>query len=161
MFYDEAIPMLRYLINDIDSATYSDSRLRTQLNISARYVNVELFNNSYTVSVIGSGSISPDPTDAPRDENFINLVVLRAGCDVGRNEFKLAAGQAISIKDGSSALDLKGTADQKNIVSQSLCKLYSDAKMEFSLSGGAEGTIGAAIFSTYNFTNYTPRLEIN
>lgn len=151
MWTDEMIPMLRYLINDIDATTYTNTRLQTQLAISARYVNQELFENYYTVSPIGSGSISPDPT-VERNENFINLTVLRAGCDIGRNEFKLSAGQAISIRDGSSALDLKGTAASKEIVKNDLCSLYANAKSEYLMGAyDTSGGVGAVIFNSYNF----------
>lgn len=160
MWTDEMIPMLRYLVNDIDSATYTDARLQKQLSISARYVNQDIFGNTYTVDVSGSGSISPDPT-TDRNESFINLTVLHAGCMMARNEFKLASNQAILIKDGPSTLDLKGRADSKKFVAEDLCKLYQDAKFNYAVEQG--GVAGQAVFSTFNFGRYRSdgRTEFN
>jgi hypothetical protein len=81
-------------------------------------MNVD-FNNSYTINV-ESCSLSPDPTDAgTKDNPFINLVSLRTACIILGGEIRSESGNAISIKDGPSAIDLRG-------VSQVLATLYKD-----------------------------------
>lgn len=156
MWRDETTTMLRYIINDLNSETYTDSRLQTSVVIAAKYVNDEVFNGQYTVSVAGSGSITPDPSD---NEPFINLVVLKSACLISMGEAKIAAGQGIAIKDGSSSLDLKGVAGSKKTMMDSYCKAYNDAKLQYQISGGSNGVPGEAVLGPIKYwMNYERRV---
>lgn len=77
--------VLRYLIDDVDSASYkfSDDRIETTLIVAAQLVTLEVdLGNAYTINVEAC-SLSPDPTDADTKDNaFINLVCLKAACVV-------------------------------------------------------------------------------
>lgn len=149
---DEIMLMVRYLINDVDGATYSDSRLRTAALIGAKYVN-PLFENYYTISLSGSGSISPDPSQA-----FMNLTTLKTACLISTGEAKISAGQGIAIKDGSSSLDLKGVSSSKSDMMKSYCEMYEEAKNEYLAAGdGTNGPPGAAILSPINRGEYGQR----
>lgn len=156
MWRDEATTMLRYIINDLNSETYNDSRLQTSIVIAAKYVNDEIFSGQYNISIVGSGSISPDPSS---DESFINLTVLKSACLISMGEAKIAAGQGIAIKDGSSSLDLKGVAGSKKTIMDSYCKAYNDAKLQYQMSGGSNGVPGQAIFGPIKYwMNYERRV---
>lgn len=156
MWQDEMVTMLRYVINDIDGATYSDARLETALLIGARYVN-PLFANKYTISLAGSGSLTPDPYTT-NDQAFMNLTTLKTACLISTGEAKISAGQGIAIKDGSSSLDLKGVSSSKAEMMKSYCEMYEEAKKEY-LSGGngTDGPPGAAVLgpiSIYRYKRY-------
>lgn len=155
MWQDEMTLMLRYLISDIEGATYSDLRLQTALVIGARYVN-PIFDNKYTIQVSGS-TITPDPyTD--NDIPFMNLTVLKTACLLSTGEAKISAGQGIAIKDGSSSLDLKGISSAKSEMMKSYCEMYEDAKVQYlSGSDGSSGPPGAAIMSPINVYSWETR----
>jgi hypothetical protein len=114
--------IVRHLIDDLDAAKYkySPTRVETAILVSAQLTTMNVdFNNSYTINV-ESCSLSPDPTDAgTKDNPFINLVSLRTACIILGGEIRSESGNAISIKDGPSAIDLRG-------VSQVLATLYKD-----------------------------------
>jgi len=114
--------IVRHLIDDLDAAKYkySQNRVETAILVSAQLTTMNVdFNNSYTINV-ESCSLSPDPTDAgTKDNPFINLVSLRTACIILGGEIRSESGNAISIKDGPSAIDLRG-------VSQVLATLYKD-----------------------------------
>ena len=114
--------IVRHLIDDLDAAKYkySPTRVETAILVSAQLTTMNVdFNNSYTINV-ESCSLSPDPTDTDTKDNpFINLVSLRTACIILGGEIRSESGNAISIKDGPSAIDLRG-------VSQVLATLYKD-----------------------------------
>jgi hypothetical protein len=114
--------VVRHLIDDLDSTNYkySDSRIETAILVSAQLtvMNVD-FKNDYSINV-ESCHLFPDPTDLETQDNaFISLVALRAACIIIGGEIRKESGNAISIKDGPSAIDLRG-------VSQTLTALYKD-----------------------------------
>lgn len=114
--------IVRHLIDDLDATKYrySHSRVETAILVSAQLtvMNVD-FANSYTINV-ESCALSPDPTDADTKDNpFVSLISLRAACIILGGEIRSESGNAISIKDGPSAIDLRG-------VSQILTALYKD-----------------------------------
>lgn len=114
--------MIRHLVNDLDDSNYkySDKRLETTILVSAQLVMLDTdFNNTYNVNV-EQCSLSPDPTDLEtRDDAFITLVTLKSAVIMIGSEIKTESGNAISIKDGPSAIDLRG-------VSSTLLSLYKD-----------------------------------
>jgi hypothetical protein len=148
MSWQEEFPIIiRYMINDISAPqTYTDDGLRELALISALRTNAEIsFPNMYTVDIVGSG-LSPDPTAAPRDDNFISLVSLKAAYTLAFAEAKTSAGQGIAIKDGSSSIDLKGVAQYKFSLAQDLKSQYDDAKLAYQ---GGNHIIGSAILSPF------------
>jgi len=76
------VTMVRVLINDLDSSnyTYSNERLEQTILVSAQYVaSAADFQNAYVVD-LGQFTLIPDPTDDPADNDYINLVCLKAAC---------------------------------------------------------------------------------
>lgn len=138
MWQTEIPIILRYMINDLsDTPTYTDNRLSTLFLVSAQMTQSEIgFSTTYSIDIPGTG-LSPDPTEPDsRNDAFINLTCLKAACILGRGEAKIAAGQAIEIKDGSSSISLKGVGSSKLLVSNNYCKDYEDAKFDYLVTGG-------------------------
>lgn len=116
MWQDTMVLMLRALLNDLDETKYTDARLQQLLTIGAYNVNIEAdFSIDYNIDVVGI-SISPDPVSS-NDADFVTLVVYKTASIVLGSEVKLESANAISIKDGPSAMDLRG-------VSSKLMELY-------------------------------------
>lgn len=141
------ITMIRALINDLDTPyTYSNDRLQQLAVIAAVLVLQEVdFSRSYTVS-IDDKTISPDPTSVS-DSDFQVLVALRTSCMITHDEYRVAAKQAISFKDGPSSMDAKGSADHKAKLASEVCQKYEDAKRQYQRG---DGIIGEAIVGPYN-----------
>jgi len=148
MWQDDMTLMLRYLINDVSGEAYTDSRLQKTIVIAAKYVNVELFENKYDISLLGSGNIVPDPSS---DAAFTNLTILKSACLISTGEAKIAAGQGIAIKDGSSSLDLKGVASSKKNIMDSYCSAYNDAKLQFTLGSYGNSAPGEAVLGPIKY----------
>jgi hypothetical protein len=137
--------MVRTLINDLDETnyTYTDSRIDSTVAVAAQLVVLELdFKYLYTVDVIEQ-TIDPDPIE---DSVFINLVVYRAAILIVGGEVKLESGNAISIKDGPSAIDLRG-------VSSTLLSLYNNLSKQYDTIAqnyGYAGNLGNAVLGPYS-----------
>lgn len=125
--------MLRYLINDTDPSNYrfQDQRIETTLLVAAQLTAAEMdFANKYTINV-ESCLLSPDPTKAPKDDIFMNLVTMRAACIFLASEIRSESGNAISIKDGPSAIDLRGVSQTLVVLYQDLCKKYEKLVLQY------------------------------
>ena len=142
--------IVRYLIDDIDSTSYkySDNRIETTIIVSSQFVTLEVdLNNTYTINV-EQCSLSPDPTDADtRDNAFINLVCLKAACIIVGSEVRSESSNAISIKDGPSAIDLRGVASTLVVLYKDLCQKYE--KLLFDYRAG-HSIAGQAILGPYS-----------
>lgn len=161
----EFITLLRVLIDDIVlPQTYTDKRLTQILAVAAQLVSTELnFSNEFKVD-IQALTIEPNPVDkdTTRDENFINLVCIKAACLIERGETRRSVGQGIAIRDGSSSIDLRGSMDGRlKLLEKGWCAVYEDTKLEYQTS--RNGTIaGAAImtpfrvFAGYRDVSYYP-----
>jgi hypothetical protein len=119
--------MVRYLLNDVDPTNYkySAKRIETTILVAAQLVTLDVdFKNVYSVNV-EKCYLSPDPTDDEiKDDVFITLVSLKSACIVLGSEARTESGNAISIKDGPSAIDLRG-------VSSTLLALYKDLNEKY------------------------------
>lgn len=137
--------MVRHLINDMDfnNYKYSDDRINSTVAVAAQLVILELdFNEEYSVDVI-SQTVTPDPIS---DNAFTNLVVIKASMIIVGGEVKTEASNAISIKDGPSAIDLRG-------VSSTLLAMYKDLSDKYdslAQSYGYSGSTGKAILGPYS-----------
>tara|TARA_B100001564_G_scaffold85183_2_gene68936 strand:- start:9599 stop:10114 length:516 start_codon:yes stop_codon:yes gene_type:complete len=140
--------MVRHMINDVDSATYkyADKRLETAILVSAQLVTLDIdLNNNYDINV-EQCHLSPDPTDTETKDNaFINLVAVKTSCIIIGSEVRSEASNAISIKDGPSAIDLRGVAGTLSVLYSSLCDKYEKLVMDY-----AAGVAGHAILGPYS-----------
>lgn len=150
MSWQNTIPiMVRYLINDVDSTNYkySDARIEKTTLVGAQFVSLELeFVNNYVVD-IANDTISPDPTDSDtKDSSFINLAALKTACIIIGSEMKLEAANAISVRDGSSSIDLRGVSSTLAILYKDLCDKYSKMADDYKFTGET----GQAILGPYS-----------
>lgn len=154
----ELTTIVRVLINDIDPAAYSfsDHRLETAILAAARLMMMSVeFTNDYTV-IVDQCSLSPDPTEADTlDAAFITLSCLKTACIILGGEIRSGAGNAISIKDGPSAIDLRGVGQSINVVRKDVCEEYERLLLEYKTTGGVDGGgIGQAILGPYSPGSY-------
>lgn len=145
---DEMSTMVRYIVNDTDtsSPTFSDERIETSILVAAQLVNNEIdFSQTYTIDVEG-GSITPDPTSGTRDNNFINIVSLRAGCIILGSELKTQGLSAVRVSDGPSSIDMTRTMDGIKLLYDEILTRFEEAKMQYKTNG----IVGEAILSPYS-----------
>lgn len=139
--------ILRYLINDVDSSsyTYSDHRLETTILVAGQLVTLEVdVENTYTINV-ETCTLDPDPTEtATRDDAFMNLACLKAACIIVGSEIRKEASNAISIKDGPSSIDLRGVTGTLSVLYKDLCEKYEKYLLDYKTgrSVGGQSIIG-------------------
>ena len=142
--------MVRYLIDDTDPSSYkySDKRIETTLLVAAQFVTLSTdLNNEYTINV-EQCALSPDPTDTDTKDNaFINLSCLKAACIMVGSEVRSESSNAISIKDGPSAIDLRGVASTLVVLYQDLCKKYDQMQLDYR---AGHSIAGQAILGPYS-----------
>ena len=140
--------IVRHLVNDLDSSSYTftDSRLEEAVLVSAQLASLEIdFDNTYAIDV-DSVSLSPDPTSGNKDDSFINLVCLKTAQMLLGSELKTHSLNAISLKDGPSALDLRGIVSGLKILFDDINKKYEEATTQYKLNG----VVGQAILGPYS-----------
>jgi len=142
--------VVRHMIDDVDDTnyTYTDARLEKALLVSAQLtvMNVD-FPNVYTIN-IEECSLSPDPTDtATKDDAFIALICLRTACLILGGEIRSESGNAISIKDGPSAIDLRGVTQTLSSLYKDICARYDQLLLEYRAGSSVAGT---AILGPYS-----------
>lgn len=134
--------MVRHLINDLDQENYkySDERIETSILVSAQMLSIETdFQNSYSID-IANGILSPDPTDNNNKDNaFINLTALKTAYIIVGSELKTEASNAISIKDGPSAIDLRGVASTLSVLYKDLSDKYNKLLLDYRAGGSVAG----------------------
>lgn len=142
--------MIRHIIGDVDESNYKYSahRLETTILVAAQLVTFDAdLANSYTINV-EQCRLSPDPTDSEtRDDAFINLAILKAGCIILGSEIKTEAGNAIAIKDGPSSIDLRGVSSTLQVLYKDICMKYDKLLLDYK-SGGT--LAGQAILGPYS-----------
>ena len=140
--------IVRHLVNDLDSSdyTFTDSRLEDEVLVSSQLASLEIeFVNTYAIDV-DSVSLSPDPTSGNKDDSFINLVCLKTAQMLLGSELKTHSLNAISLKDGPSALDLRGIVSGLKILFDDINKKYEEATTQYKLNG----VVGQAILGPYS-----------
>tara|TARA_E500000331_G_scaffold288912_1_gene284494 strand:- start:122 stop:643 length:522 start_codon:yes stop_codon:yes gene_type:complete len=135
--------MLRHMISDVDPASYkfSNRRLETTLLVAAQLISPTMdFVNTYDINV-ETCKLDPDPTDSDsKDFDFVALVVLKAACIVIGSEVRSESTNAISIKDGPSAIDLRGVSNTLVILYKDLCSKYEQAVLDYQAGSSVAGT---------------------
>ena len=146
---NEMTLIVRHLVNDLDSSSYifTDSRLEEAVLVSAQLASLEIdFENTYTIDV-DSVSLTPDPTDSSnKDDSFINLVCLKTSQMLSGSELKTHSLNAISLRDGPSAIDLRGIVQGLKILFEDIGARYDHAKLAYQMGTSA----GQAILSPYS-----------
>lgn len=142
--------IVRYLVSDTDPTnyTYSDHRIETTILVAAQLSQMTIeFGQPYNVNVENC-TLAPDPTDdSYEDHSFITLVCLRAACIIIGSEIRSESGNAISIKDGPSAIDLRGVTQTLAILYKDLCDKYEKAELDYR---AGSSIAGQAILGPYS-----------
>ena len=142
--------IVRHLINDInpDSYKFSNSRLETTILVAAQLSQMNIdFSNSYTINVENC-TLSPDPTvTSTIDDPFVTLICLRTACIIIGSEIRSESGNAISIKDGPSAIDLRGVTQTLTVIYKDLCEKYEHLLLEYR---AGSSLAGQAILGPYS-----------
>jgi hypothetical protein len=150
----EMTTIVRHIIGDLDSSnyTFSNSRIEESIVVAAQLIHNEMeFVVDYTIEVNGV-SLSPDPTTTPvlpsnKDDDFIALCCLRSGLLLTNSLLRTYALKAFSIRDGSSAIDMRGVVAGLKMVNDDLTKKYEDVKLAYQT--GKLG-FGKSILSPYS-----------
>lgn len=148
---NEMTRILRYLIDDfVEPYTYTDDRLEEVLVIGAQLINYEVDWEKDYVTDVDAISITPDPTDATRDNAFINLASLKAACVLLSAEAKAQGACAVKVQDGPSTIDMSKSFDALQKRAQQACKDYQLAKVEYQ---AGNSRAGEAIIGPYTVDN--------
>ena len=141
--------IVRHLIDDVDpdNYSYSDHRIETTILVAAQLTQMNVdFAKSYDVNVENC-TLDPDPTSATEDKPFITLICLRAACIIVGSKIRSESGNAISIKDGPSAIDLRGVTQTLAILYKDLCEKYEQSLLEYR---AGSSVAGQAILGPYS-----------
>ena len=142
----DLVLMLRSIIGDLDKAKFTDERIKQILVVGAYNVlNDADFSETYTVNV-AEISISPDPI-SESDTDFSTLTVYKSACILLGSEVKTEAANAISIKDGPSAIDLRGVATNLANLYNDLCAKYDALLKTYQYNNTL---VGQAILGPYS-----------
>jgi hypothetical protein len=156
----DMVLMVRSLIGDLDATKYTDERIKQLTCVGAYNVNTTAdFTNTYTIT-IGSKTISPDPIDAA-DLDFVLLTAYKTAVIILGSEVKTESGNSISIKDGPSAIDLRGVASSLNTLYKDLSQKYEEMMNMYQANQSANN--GQAILTPYSpasdFVNWHSYLD--
>jgi len=145
----EMVRILRHLVNDLDSSNYSfsDSRLEETILVASQLVLTEIdFDKTYTVDV-DALALDPDPTtSSDKDDPFITLVSLKAACVIVGSEVRTHSMNAVSVRDGSSTIEMKGVAAGFMVLYKDICEKYDHAVLQYK---AGNSVAGHAILSPY------------
>jgi hypothetical protein len=149
----EISTIVRSIINDLDSDsyTYSAERIETCILASAVMETLNVpFTNDYTISV-ETCTLDPDPTAAAtKDDAFITLISLRTACMIIGSEIRSESGNAISIKDGPSAIDLRGVSKTLITFYRDLCDKYEQLVLDYRAGNSIAGQAVTGPIATEN-----------
>jgi len=152
----DLVLMFRSIIGDLDGTKYTDERIKQILTVGAYNVyNDAEFRYEYAISV-GSVSISPDPVNND-DTDFVVLTLYKSACILVGSEVKSESANAISIKDGPSAIDLRGVSGSLTNLYDKFCAKYEDllTTYQYETAGGFDSngngvSAGAAVLTPYS-----------
>jgi len=134
--------IVRHLVDDLDATKYkySPHRVETAILVAAQLTTMNVdFNNTYTINVENC-TLSPDPTDTgTKDDPFIALICLRTATIIVGSEIRSESGNAISIKDGPSAIDLRGVSQTLAILYKDLSEKYEHLLLEYRAGSSVAG----------------------
>ncbi len=121
--------ILRNIINDTESTTYTDARLKTALASAAQLMLLECsFDYDYVIDV-STPDISPDPV-SNSDDAFVALVTLKAAVLITGGEYRMASKNNIVVNDAWSSISLAGQASAYKALYDSFVKQYNESLMQ-------------------------------
>lgn len=151
----EMTRILRHMIFDLNTPpTYADSRLQEALVVAAQLVVQDLDFSQQFVPDLDLLDIQPDPTlrvgvPPTRDDSFINLTCMKAACMTDRGQASQAIAQAVTVRDGSSLIDLRAIAEGRIAILNKggWCAAFDEARTQYLLS--KSHVAGAAVMGPF------------
>ena len=137
---NEIVRIVRFLVNDLESESYTDSRLEETILVAAQLLLATMdFDHSYAVEV-DCASLTPDPTlTSPKDNFFTNVLALKTACIILGSEAKTLAAQSYTIKDGPSSISITGAYQATKQLYTEMCnkldKVIFDYRAGNSIAG--------------------------
>jgi hypothetical protein len=150
----ELVAMLRVMIFDLESPyRFSDTNLKKVILTSSQMVNMDvegLFAQAYVPDIINLTLIVDPTLPESRNNDYINLLLLKSGCFVDNANARLAARKGgVAIKEFGSSLDTRGIwQSAMKILEQGWCKNYNDALFAFQAGNSSTGTAILSPFRT-------------
>lgn len=147
---NEMVRIVRNLINDHDTSdpTYSNERLEEVILVSAQLVQNEIdFDTVYSIDV-DAYTLSPDPTENTRDNNFVNLICLRSALLILGSEYKTNSSNSVRVTDGPSSIDMTDVTRNSKLLYEQALSDYTKAKVEYK---AGNGMAGHAILGPYTY----------
>lgn len=140
-WYNEMVRIVRFLVNDLDASTYDDTRLEETIVVAAQLVCSGVdFDKTYTID-IDTLVLTPDPTAPPKDDWFINLVCIKAGCIILGSEVKTLAAQSYRVSDGPASIDISGAYKATKELYTELCQKYDIEVMRYRAGDSIAGQV--------------------
>lgn len=146
---DTMTTLLRTMVWDLTTPqNYTDDSLQQVIVGAAQLVRTEVSFNTNFVPDLLNIDIVPDPTDpATNDDNFINLVCMKAAAIVDQGVARTQSG--IIIRDNGSMVDLSAKLQAAmKMIQIGWAKTYQDQKFIYQ-SGLLNGPVGAAILGPF------------
>lgn len=159
----EFIQFVRVLLQDQDRTEFTDERIKELISVAGRLVIQEVpgLSYNYTISIL-QRSIDPDPFTVS-DEQFVNLVAMKAGCIYDQGAMRKASLNAgVKITQEKTIIDTAGRMDAfKTIISLGYCASYEKLKSDIQNQQTSELLISITTpiktidsFPTYGGDNY-------
>ena len=139
VWQDQVIPIVRVLLNDLESPhTFSDRRLEQLCAVAAHLVTSELYTNFVYSVNIAARQISPDPYTS-EDSAFINLMSLKAACIADISTYRQEAMKAgIKARLGPAILEtVERLPGFQTLLDKGPCALYEEMKMQISFGNAS------------------------
>lgn len=148
----ECVEIVRVLINDINAVEkYEDCRIERVILVAATQLIQEVsFPDTYTINVIAS-TISPDPTEDPIDNSFINLLCLKTALMITNGEMRKYAMAGMKVVDGPSTIDVSSAYNSVKGVYEDLLNKYEKERMMYQM--GRSGQAVTTPSTYWDFTN--------
>jgi hypothetical protein len=152
----EMVTLLRVMVNDLDTPyKFTDNRIKQVLLSAAQFVITDasgkfLFDFQSNIEEL---ELTPDPTDrsgGTRDDDFITLTLLKAGCIIDSCLARDAARKGgVSIREYNTSIDTRGIFNAFLALlesEKSYCSQYYEALLIY-LAGNS--TVGKGVFGPF------------
>lgn len=140
MWQVEIVRILRNIIDDTDATTYSNSRLEEIILVAGQLLFSQVsLQNTYTIDV-ESHTMTPDPTTiSPKDNDFINLLILKSAVIIVGSEVKTLTAQAYRVTDGPATIDASSVYKAKMELLKNLKEDLDKAIVLYQMGAGSGG----------------------
>lgn len=151
--------MLRVLIDDLGEDDFCDDRLHHLLVVAGSYVEQDLeLTTDYTINIV-TPDFDPDPTTStPRDDDFVNLTVLKAACLIDKGSLRAAAAiNGLEARCGPAQLKVLRRMDGfATLIEHGYCKAYEEAMLQYRFGNA---NIIRGIMSPFINEDFVPHLS--